>query len=214
MAVAGGGMSVPLRAAALAASLALLTACGPAPELPAALTDAQVKARIAEGNAQWWQSMFPGEPMPEVEVVQYVDQDSAAKVIQDCVRAAHLDDVVFSPDFSWIYLGDDPAVVDQLNRQYFVCSLEYQPDPAELGYLSDAQLEFDFYYNRDRLVPCLQLLGYSVINRTTDYVPGDYWNPYYEMYPLPTAAEWARVDVRCPPDPVGPVYRPTSGGGP
>lgn len=198
-----------VRAAALAASLALLAGCAPV-QLPAGLTESEITARIAEGNQRWWTSMFPDEPMPVVEPVEYVDAAHVGKYIQDCMKSAHIEGVIFGEDLSWVYLGDDPAVSEQLDRQYFVCVSEYPFDP-EGAFLSDEQLRWQFYYNRDRLVPCLQLLGYSIINRTTDYVDGDNWIPYYEMYPLPTASEWERIDLRCPPSPVGPVCRPTSG---
>lgn len=200
------------RILAVAAYCALLAGCSTV-ALPPGLTDAEIKAQVEEGNRQWWESMFPGEPMPEIEPIEYVDAAHAQEVIADCMRGGHIDGLLIGEDDSWVYLGNDSAVQESIDRRYFQCNAQYPYDPAELNILSDAQLKWIYYYNRDRLVPCLQLDGYTIINRTSDYVDGsfDYWIPYYEMYPLPTADEWRRIDLRCPPSPIGPLYRPTSG---
>jgi hypothetical protein len=203
-------MAVRSAALALGASVLLLAGCGPAPEMPAPLTDAEAAQRAEEGNAQWWASMFPGEPQPVVEPVEYLTAESEGTQIQNCLKAAKIDGLIFSGNDSWGYAGSDAEVLDQINRQYFVCALQYPYDPGESGFLSEAQLEWVYNYNQKRLVPCLQLMGYTIANRTSDYVAGsnDYWIPYFEMYPIPSATEWARIDLRCPPSPIGPLYRP------
>jgi hypothetical protein len=200
-----------VRLVALAASLALLAGCAPTPALPAPLTQAEVKKRLAQQNAQWWSSMFPDEPVPAVDPVEYLPMDEAGRRIVACLKDANIEGLLFGPDQSWIYLGDDPAGNDEVNRQYFVCSLQYPTTVNEVRFLSDAELEWIFYYNRDRLVPCLQLLGFTVRAHSGEYLQGsgDFWIPYYEMFPIPSASEWERVDLRCPPSPVGPLYRPT-----
>lgn len=198
---------------ALGASVALLAGCAPAPELPAALTQAEIKERIAEHNALWWESMFPGQRQPDVDPIEYVSPTVAVRKTEECMHNADIEGLLFGPDGSWIYLGDDPGGNEQVNRVYFICSLEYPIALDQAGLLSDEQLEWIYDYNKQRLVPCLQLLGYTVPNRTTDFAPGtnDYWIPYYDIYPQPSADEWARIDLRCPPSPVGPLYRPSNG---
>ena len=200
---------------ALAASLALLAGCAPAPQLPAPITPAEAKSRIAEQNQQWWDSMFPDEPMPVIEPVAYVSVDDPGTATIDCLRDAHIDGLVFGTDASWSISNGSASTMEQVSRAQFICAMKYPydlSDPAALGMLSDDELAWIWNYNQSRLVPCLQLLGYTVINRTGDYAEGSYWIPYYEMAPIPRSnEEWERIDLRCPPSPVGPLFRPTTG---
>jgi hypothetical protein len=210
-------MTRALAFVALVASVPLFAACAPAPEMPAPITYAEAKKRVNENNEAWWHGMFPDEPMPVVEPIEYLEPDSSGSEVVDCMKDANLEGVSFGYNF-WRVTGQSPSVMDPVNRAYFVCSMQYPydiSDPARMGMLSDAELDWIWDYNQTRLVPCLQLLGYTVINRPGDYIEGSgsYWIPYYEMAPMPaSAAEWERIDLRCPPSPVGPpFYHPTSG---
>ena len=197
---------------ALAASL-LLAGCAPAIELPPPMTQAEIKRIIAEGNEQWWAAMFPDEPMPFVDPIEYLDPGEENTQFMDCMRAADLQGITFGDDGGWSTSGNDVAQMDAVNRTLFVCQLQYPysiSDPAALGYLTDAQAEWLWYYNRDRLVPCLQMLGYRVLEHPAEYIEGstNVSPPYYEMTPRPESEDWAFIDFRCPPAPIGPDYRP------
>ena len=202
-------------AVALAASLALLAGCTPAPQLPAPITPAEAKERIAEQNRGWWESMFPDEPMPVVEPVAYLNIDDPGTAANDCLRDAGIDGLVFGTDGSWSIANGSASTMEEVSRAQFICAMKYPydfSDPAALGMLSDDELAWIWKYNQTRLVPCLQLLGFTVINRTGGYAEGSYWIPYYEMAPIPRSnEEWERIDLRCPPSPVGPLFRPTTG---
>ncbi len=199
---------------ALAASVALLAGCTTPPPLPAPLTAAEKADLAAQNRADWWNSMFPDEPQPAIEPVAYLTADSDGTQIMQCMKDQHIEGMVFSEN-SWTYASTAPYGQDLANRAMFVCDAQYPMDPSLVGYLSDAEMEWNYNYNQKRLVPCLHLMGYTVANRTGEYAKGsnDYWVPYYEMTPMPTAQEWKIVDLKCPPSPVGSdlLYRPTNG---
>ena len=206
-------MAVRLGWVALAASVLLLAGCAPAPDLPAPITYAEAKKRAYERNVDWWQSMFPDEPMPEVEPIEFLDPGEPSTKVIDCIRDAGFENLTEDVDIGTAIGGR----ADDLNRVQFVCALQYPydlSDPenlSDLGMLSDDQLAWIWEYNRSRLVPCLRMLGYRVDSRDGEYVPGneDLWIPYFDMTPLPqTEGEWARLNLRCPPSPVGPVIQP------
>lgn len=201
--------------AAAAASIALLAGCSPAPQLPEPMTFAEAKQLVAEQNRDWWESMFPDEPMPVVEPVEYVDVDDPGTKTIDCMRDSDIDGLVFGADASWSIVDGGPETMEEVSRAQFICAMKYPydlSDPGAMGMLSKAELAWIWTYNQRRLVPCLQSLGYTVINRTGHYAEGSYWIPYYEMAPIPRSnEEWARIDLRCPPSPVGPLFRPTGG---
>ena len=201
-----------VRTLALAASVLLLTACAPVVELPPPITQAEVKRMMAEGNQQWWQSMFPDEAMPVVDPVEFVDPREPADKAMDCLRAADLEGISFTEN-GWSTTGNSQAQNDEVNRAMFVCQMQYPydiSDPSALGYVSDEQARWLWYFHRDRLVPCLQMLGYTVTTHPEQYTDGSMSviPPYYEMYPRPADEDWALIDFRCPPSPVGPDYRP------
>jgi hypothetical protein len=193
---------------AAAASVLLLAACAPEPRLPAPATEGQAKQQMAEQSRQWWEAMFPDEPMPVVDPIEYISVDDPDDRRADCVRQANIDGLIATAD---------PGSQALADRIQFICSMEYPyalSDPASLGILSDAEYEWNWNYNQKRLVPCLQLLGFTVINRVGEYIEGSRasWSPYYEMAPTTLSeAEWARIDLACPPSPIGPLFRPTSG---
>lgn len=192
-----------IRALAVAASLLLLAGCA-SPVMPEPLTDAEIAERVQADKQSWWDSMFPDEPMPSVEPIEYIDQSSASSPVLDCVAEANLPGVTVGAQ-GIQYVGTD--VNDALNRQLFICSAQYPYNPSEVGYLSSAEMEWLYYYNRDRFVPCLQMLGYSVTNQTGDYVEGsyDFWMVYNELAQVP-ADDWARIDLHCPQAPIGPTF--------
>ena len=198
---------------AAAASVLLLAGCAAVAPLPAPLSDADVQQIRDVQNAEWWLSMFPAEPIPEIVPVAQVDAADLANTLARCVLEAALTGVV--PDDGVrgyrLIAGYDTA---ELNRVLYRCAVQYPTElgnPSEAGYFSTAQLGWlhDFYVNR--LVPCLRLAGYqvgSIPPRDAFEAYGD-WSPYFSMSPTPTSAgQWRRVDRRCPPPPFGSFYRP------
>lgn len=196
---------------ALVASTVLMTGCAPAPELPRGLTDAEVQEIVDAQNAQWWAEMFPNEPQPAVEPIEYITPSNDGTQITDCILEAQLEGVRESQ--GGVNFSDpDPIVNDAFNRQQFICVLQYPFDisqPEDFGYFSEGQLEYLDNYNTQRLVPCLRLLGYGVLDDSGASGDGYYWSPYYSMRPQPTtASEWKRIDRSCLPPPIGALYRP------
>jgi hypothetical protein len=200
---------------ALAASGALLAGCTPAPDMPAPITYAEAKKQQYEQQLAWWTSMFPDEPMPEVEPIAYVEPNSSSTAVIDCLRAADPEGIAFAADGSWS--SSSTSGTTDGDRAMFICSMQYPydvSDPSAMGMLSEDESEWLWGYNQERLAPCLELLGYTVNRRVGDYVPGSraYWSPYWDITPMPVSAgEWDRIDLRCPPPRIGPVYRPSFG---
>lgn len=204
-------MARPSAVLALVASGLLLAGCAAAPELPRPMTYGEAKKQVAEQHLQWWQSIFPDEPMPEIEPIEFREPGVADTLIQDCLKAANIPELRFDDSGGWSYTPEGGGG-SEFDRAQFICDLQYPydvSDPSKLGMLTEEEKAWIWAYNRERLVPCLQLLGYSVPQRSADYDPNDYWIPYFEMTPVPQAKEeWARIDLRCPPSPVGPSFRP------
>lgn len=194
-------------ALALAASLAVLAGCTPAPELPAPLTPEEAQRQMDAQRDDWWDSMFPGEPMPDIEPVSYIDALDPGTQIVDCIRDAALPGLT-AFDGGWSYGSSGDAEADRLVQlTLFTCAQQYPydvSDPAAIGMLSEAQFAWISDFDRARLIPCLRMLGY--------YVPAQaesgYGSLYDSMSPQPTTTEeWAHIDFRCPPSPIGPLWR-------
>lgn len=183
---------------ALAACASLLAGCTPAPALPEPLTSAEVEALVDGANRDWWEQIAPGEPMPVIEPIQMLEPEGPTDVLDDCLSQA------------------DQTDQKQWERAAFVCSMQYPwkiSDPDDYGYLSEAELEYLWSYFTERLVPCLELSGYDIGSLPSEqsFMAQPYlsWVPYYSITPLPqTAAEWQRIDARCPVPSVGSYWRP------
>ncbi|MCU1412073.1 MAG: hypothetical protein JWR04_2780 [Rhodoglobus sp.] len=172
--------------AALAASVALLAGCTPAPALP--------------------------KPISEAER-EFLEAAPTAVLADECSSAAGVLDVQ-SAGGRWTPVVAAGFDEDEVTRQFFACESKYTSDPAgpsPVDLLTDDERAWIWSYDQTRLVPCLQLLGYDLENRSGGYIKsnGPFWSPYSEMVPVPASAgEWARIDRACPPSPVGPAVRP------
>lgn len=173
------------------------------------MTTAEAQKLIDDRNANLWNLWFRGQPMPEIQPIEV-----AGPTTPDCEKAANLPGVVMQKTGLWSK-PLDKATADAAYLAVYTCLLEYPldlSDPAAVGLLTDDQRAWVRTYLQQRLVPCLQLLGYSVENREGGYIPGSGsdWNPYEEMEPRPTsAAEWESVDSKCPPPPIGDLDQPS-----
>ena len=188
---------LPALAATLGAAV-VLTGCSSAVTLPPGPTQAQVKAVMAEQSRQWWDSIAPEQPMPVIDPVAYISPFGDAHELLDCID-----------EFG---TGNQ----DTFERANFVCSQKYPydfSDPEMIGLYSPEQLIYLYDYFATRLTPCLQSLGYTVVGQPQrDSFTDTYyleWSPYFSLTPQPlTKSEWQRVDLRCPPPPLGTFWRP------
>lgn len=205
----------------LAASTLLVSGCARQQSLPEGPPPEEVKAILDEQHEQWWTSMFPNEPMPEVEPVEYIDVRTPSTLVTDCIVAAQLEGVrVSGGRISFEAMAN--AQEDRFNRVQFECSLRYPYDPSRpdlLGIFSIEQLEYLYADFTKRLVPCLTVQGYR-INVVPPYrtfvrnAPYLTWEPYFAIVPQPvTAQQWQRVDYSCPPPKIGFFWRPGTGQG-
>jgi hypothetical protein len=86
--------------------------------------------------------------------------------------------------------------------------------PAPVLFLSEEQLSRVYDDFTDRLLPCLQLLGFSVgelpsrdlfVSQSAGYPR---WNPYLELDPAPAEGDWPLIAARCPPPALAPHLLP------
>lgn len=205
---------------AVAASVLLLAGCATAPPMPAPMTQAEAEELVDASNLMRWNQMFPGELMPQIEPVKTLEAGASWTEITDCLRATNIEGVTFNSDGSSNRtVASTPEREHAVNVAQFVCQLKYPvdlSDPAKLGFFTDDELKWIWNYNRTRLIPCLQQLGFSIPSSFLDeYVDGSsaYSVPYFDMTPVPASEEeWARIDLRCPPSPIAmPFPRPTAG---
>lgn len=199
-------------AAALLMPVLALGGCA-APAMPPALSDEQVAAIIAERNAEWWNAMFPGEEMPTYAVVRLVPQDEPNPYIEVCLHDVNV--VLEASDDGTSFFAHSTEELELYQRELFRCALQYPveyTDPTAAGLLSEQQLAWVYDYFEYRLIPCLRLAGYVVgdlpSRETFVAAPWGTWSPYDMMSNPPTSEDgWARLDQRCPPPAIGPLFR-------
>jgi hypothetical protein len=195
----------------VAALCVLLAGCSAGRAVPPGLSPDEVQRLIDEQNALWWNEMFPGEPQPVVEPIDYVEPGSSYVQSQKCIIDANIQGVRAQEDGGLSFASDSTAAQDAFNRANYICTLSYPSDvsdPEALGYYSDEQLDYLDDYYRERLTPCLRLLGFEVPDRLAGGLGQSNFAmpPYWIMTPQPqTDAEWSMIDLRCPPPPIGPT---------
>jgi hypothetical protein len=223
-ALEGKDVAMALRIVALAAvaSSLLLAGCSAPPALPPGLTPAGVKALVDQQNANWWNSMFPGEPAPVIEPLSYDTYEVQGPRVEECVRAAGIPGVTVSGSGGYSFDPNDRETMDAFNRQLYICMMTYPraldlDPPEEMGYYSPEQLAYIYDYVAARTAPCLNMLGYTMPEPPdretfvrTFYTSGSSL-PYYQLNPpLTDDVMWERVLRECPPPPIGEWYLPTS----
>jgi hypothetical protein len=177
---------------------------------------------MEQQNANWWNSMFPGEPRPVVEPISYDAYEVQAPRVAECMRAAAIPGVDVQSNGQYNFDPTDPEVMDAFNRQLYICSMTYPGEfdfdaPEEQGYFSPEQLEYIYDYVVERTMPCLRMLGYGIPEPPTrgefveTFYTSGYSLPYYEVTPALVDVEvWERVLRECPPPPIGEWYFPST----
>lgn len=160
----------------------------------------------------WWESIFPDEPVPTVAVVGYTTPETQDAVIVDCMQARRPPGATYfilRTDRGWQVSGEFP--IDLLNQAVWTCSAQHPLDPAgEHGLLSYAQLEYAYAYLAERSVPCLEQHGYAVtpVPSWEQFAQPELgiadWSPYWQL----PADERTTAFTDCPPPPVGSNWGP------
>jgi len=193
----------------VAAAVLVLSGCAAPDPVPPGLTQGQVKALMADQETALWQALFPDEPQPVIDVVEYVPESSLASTLQRCLLDADLEGVDVSLGNSVSFASEDPGAGAAFDLQQYTCQAQYPVDmfdhPEDFGLFSEAQLQYLRDYYESRLEPCLALLGYEVATETDPAVV--FSSPYFALVPSPQgSAEWERINAACPPPPIGPRY--------
>ncbi len=195
--------------------LAALVGCAAAPQpLPPGLTNEEAAAIRAAEQENWWRQLSPAEPMPEIQVVRHIDDDDQSTLV-DCVESMNVPGVTVSIDNGFL-IDDTPGAQRDLELAYFRCTQMYPPpqmSAEELGYYSAEQLAYLYDDFTRRLVPCLRMMGFDVVDPPAELFRGSgylSWDPYAVLVRNPTAWDaslWALIDVRCPPPAIGDFWR-------
>lgn len=164
--------------------------------------------------------MFPGEPMPQVALVQSTTPQSRPALVTQCLEDSVPPDAPYAIEAigdGWTVTGEfDQSAIMHLQ---WVCAQQFRLDPAgDHGLLTAEQLDYAYDYLIERSVPCLEQLGYAVGEppdrddfMTTIGYPG--WSPYWLIgSPTPDwPASIQRAVAQCPPPPVGTGWAPEPG---
>jgi hypothetical protein len=193
------------------AAISLLAGCAPAPALPPGPTAAEVQSYVAQQNADWWSAMYPDEPRPAVSDVHPVKAQDQNSAVASCMLDAGY------PLSDGLALRESPRA-DDIQRATWVCYQRFPVAVDELiagGFLSEPQLDYLWAYYEARLVPCLELLGYTVgpipnrqpfIDLSMGYPS---WDPYHHLTPEPTKwSDWENLGASCPPPPFAAYLTP------
>lgn len=192
----------------------VLGACSLYRPLPEPLTSEQVQSIVEEERRLYWDAIAPGEPFPDVDVVQTVDADTGWSFVLECVEELDIPGVIVAGG------GITTEGVDasqELERAIFLCNSAYPVDyssPTDFGYFSPAELEYLWNYFATYLVPCLRAHGWDVRGMPSREsfvsVPYVTWSPYWQLARQPVSAHsWRGMDRECAPPPIGDLGRPT-----
>lgn len=196
----------------LLASLAGCSAPLPVPE--AGFSDAERDAAIARDLQSLWESNFPDEPRPEVEMVKLASVEDWPYLFSECMRAAGWDyrmDAEGGMSVSFD-VDDDASVGSPFSRDTYECSARYPHDPETSGAYNGAQRAYLWDYYGRWLVPCLEAAGYHTSEAPTrqEYIDGEggwgWWSPYSSILMPEQPAESSELIERCAPLP--PALRP------
>lgn len=202
-------------AAAPALLVALLLVGCAAPPPPAGPTEAEIREQLANRQADYWETIAPGESMPVIEPVRYVaDYTEQWAEVRGCVADLELDGLETDPaQDHWIITSEDPEFLRTFDRAQWECTAKYPVDPAspdQAFALTQAQAAWLWAYYTSRLIPCFEAGGFTVSQIPTrdEYLAGQWWSPYFALSQSPIdPRDFAMLDAACPPPPI-PVQRP------
>ena len=189
----------------------LLGGCAAEPQVPEGLTDEEAGRLILVAMARdisELQRQVPGADGPSIVGEEVVDNWGDWMNLQsDCLKAAGFSPVQVTKD-GFIVGGD----TDLVREARVHCAYRFPLDPRLLGALSSEQAEYAWDYWDQRLIPCVEELGYTVpgvpiraefIRNAVGRVGRLPWTPYVAMR-VQSNEEKAAIDEACPPLPEDP----------
>ncbi len=98
--------------------------------------------------------------------------------------------------------SDDEVIAD------YLCNTRYEIDGQFDSLYNEAQLDYLFTYYQQILVPCVQLLGYDVVDAPTRAQFADNWGGWHPYFSVRASQQDAfyldqRVPTECPAVPAG-----------
>ena len=131
----------------LALLCALLVGCSSDDPIPASITAAQRKAATEADLSMRWALVSPGDPTyrrPTVPIIKYVNYLDEGEVLATCMRKAGYPHVAWTLQSGIVDTAIKPVDRFPVEVAIYICEAQYPSDPLELGYLSDAQEEYQY----------------------------------------------------------------------
>ncbi len=144
----------------------VLAGCSSTPD-PTGITTAQRKAATqADLDLRWAQVQLlnPNYSRPAIAVIKYSDYLDEGPLLTTCMHRAGYEKAQWGFTTGLTDTGVKLAARFALDLAIYTCEAKYPADPLELGYLSDAQEEYLYYYWSNETVPCLRSHGAKVAN--------------------------------------------------
>lgn len=189
----------------------LLAGCAAPPQVPAGLSDEEAGRLILVSMAR-----------DIAELQQQVEGATGPSSVGDEVAESwddwmNLQTYCFeSAGFSPVEVTEEGFVVggdvDLVRQAWVHCAYRFPLDPRLLGALSTEQAEYAWDYWDQRLIPCVEELGYTVpgvpikaefVSNVVGRIGPLPWTPYLAMR-VQSNEEKAAIDAACPPLPEDP----------
>lgn len=194
----------------VAATLLLLTGCSTATAPEPGLDPEQLTEFRAYLLDRYWDSTGLSDDLrPPPPVVTTLTSEDWIPAYVKCMNNAGFDQYVANGDGSYTMGVDDiNARTDAEVIADYSCSSSFEIDGQFDDMYNDAQLDYLYTYYQQVLVPCVQLLGYDVVDvppRTQFVENWGAWHPYFSVRSSEQDAFYAdqRVPTDCPAVPAG-----------
>ncbi len=193
------------------AAMLLLAGCAAQPQVPEGISDEEagrlILASLARDIAEL-QRQVPGATGPSTVGEEVAENWGDWMNLQSyCLKAAGFSPVMVTKD--GFVIGGDTDLVREARVH---CAYRFPLDPRLLGALSTEQAEYAWDYWDQRLIPCVEELGYTVpgvpiksefVSNAVGRVGRLPWTPYLAMR-VQSNEEKAAIDAACPPLPEDP----------
>jgi hypothetical protein len=200
-------------AAALAASVLLLSACSTPAHLPPQPTS--LDARIYSGSilllhqAANESLLNLGQPDPQPTHYLLFDESAWGVGMSACLRKQGYVDYTGTDGGSMTWVSGEKTDTGPRRLGWYECASAQSSPTTEFGLLSKSERSYLYRYYLKWLVPCLELNGYHVVSPpgrsqfVQDPLQSGWWNPYFAVSKPVSRVEINRLMTACPSSPTG-----------
>lgn len=184
--------------ATLLLSATLLTACQGSTEAAGTGAEDDYLRQVSASLAEFYGIEHP----PEVESVRYVDSDESDWVTRQCLL-----DAGYSTDDTGM-IQHPPGQEEAFALAQYTCRMMYPIAEKYNREWGNAEVEKQYEWTRDFVIPCLEDAGYSISGLPSKEVFVDSWEtrPFFPFAQVPTGSwnaagfneRWGELEMRCP----------------